>query len=133
MKIFRKLLIKTYYDNNFPNEQNLRKFILKRLLHKIEELYPEAKVFIQSVLPLPEQNEWTVGNVVGINALLKQCCYDHKCYYVNTFVDFLLPNGKCNRRLFVDSVHPTRRAVGLLARRFIGIIHPRTRFDPEVF
>ena len=106
---------------------------LKRLVLKIKDLFPNAKVFIQSVLPQQVQNPWTIKNVLGMNALIKSCCYEQKVYYINSFEDFLLPDGRSNSRLFDGPVHPTRRAMGLIASRFIRIIHPRTSFNPEIF
>ena len=104
---------------------------LKRLVKTTQGLFPEAKLFIQSVLPHQAQNPWTVMNVLAMNALIKSCCYEEKVYYVNSFSDFLLPCGRTNTRLFVDAVHPTHRGTALIASRIIRIIHPRVTFNPE--
>ena len=72
-------------------------------------------------------------NVLAMNALIKTCCYEQKVYYVNSFEDFLLPNGHTNPRLFVDAVHPTLRGTALIARRIIRIIHPGVAFNPESY
>ena len=106
---------------------------LKRLVKTTQGLFPEAKLFIQSVLPHQAQNPWTVMNVLAMNALIKSCCYEEKVYYVNSFSDFLLPGGRTNTRLFVDPVHPTHRGTALIASRIIRIIHPRVTFNPEMY
>ena len=106
---------------------------LHRLLRKVKDLFPDAKIYIQSLLPIQIQDQWTVRNVMGINAMIKQCCYEFRLYYINVFNDFLLPSGFRNNRLFNGPVHPTVRAVGLIAKRFINIIHPRRSFNPEVY
>ena len=107
---------------------------LRRLIQKVYELFPGAKIYFQSLLPFFEVNPWTVSNVLGYNALLKECCYEHKAFYINVFKVFLDNDGNRNNFLFKDSVHPRDKAVGLIARRYIDIIHPVARgFDPERF
>ena len=108
---------------------------LKRLIQTIYELFgPTTKIYFQSLLPFYEQNKWTAGNVLGFNALLKDCCYEFKVFYINVFKDFLDSNGNRNNFLFKHPLHPKDKAMGLIAIKYIHILHPRTHgFDPEVF
>ncbi len=106
---------------------------LKRLIQKTKSLFPGAVVLIQSVLPSQVQNDWTVRNVNGMNRLIRECCHEKEVYFVNFFQDFLLRDGRSNRSLFADQVHPNRSGLALIASRFIRIIHQRAPFDPYAF
>ena len=106
---------------------------LKHLVQTTKSLFPGAAVLIQSVLPQQVQNDWTVKNVRGMNKLLRDCCFEQEVYFVNLFENFLLPNGRWNKQLFADMVHPNRRGIAMIASRFIRIIHSRTPFNPCIY
>ena len=108
---------------------------LKRLIQTVYELFgPTTKIYFQSLLPFYEQNRWTAGNVLGFNTVLKEICYEFKVFYINVFKDFLDSNGNRNNFLFKHPLHPKDKAMGLIAIKYIRILHPRTHgFDPEVF
>ena len=48
---------------------------LTRLIGTVRELFPGSVIYFQSLLPFHVENPWTVKNVLGFNALLKECCF----------------------------------------------------------
>ncbi|MCP4491103.1 MAG: hypothetical protein GY820_27875, partial [Gammaproteobacteria bacterium] len=108
---------------------------LRRLVKSIRDLFGvQCKIYFQSLLPFEAQNRWTVRNVLAFNALLRGCCYDLKCYYINVFSLFVDHKGNRDCSLFRDAVHPLDRYLGRIARRYIEIIHPRAQgFNPEMY
>ncbi len=99
-----------------------------------DTLGQDCKIYFQSLLPFEIQNRWTARNVLAFNALLRGCCCELKCYYINVFSLFLDRRGERDSSMFKDAVHPLHRNLGLIAKRYIDIIHPRAQgFDPEMY
>ena len=115
---------------------------LFRLVDKVKFLFPGAKLWFQSLLPLPLQNSWTVGNVESYNKMLYEVCSDKKVYYLDCFTMFLVPTGYGDfiryEPLFrspnniVINIHPNNRGLALVARKYISLIHGR-RFNPLAY
>ncbi len=111
---------------------------LSLFMKKIKVLAPSAKVFFQSLLPLPTNEDRNVArNVMAMNNLIFGLCAKHKLFYINVLPSFLDRFGNRNPRLFPAynnikkfwDIHPNARGMGVLARHYIYLIHSR-RFNP---
>ena len=101
-------------------------------MSKIKSLAPSAKIFVQSLLPIPANgNPKGEQNVVSMNNLLFSLCSKYKLFYLDVFSSFLSSWGDRNYQLFpkysVESkkwdIHPNARGMGVLARHYIFLIH----------
>ena len=112
---------------------------LKKLFKKLKTLVPVARVYVQSLLPLPfsEKDRFRVRqNVTAFNNILYNCCSYEHIYYMDIFGHFLNEWGSArSRTLFpssISDVHPNSRGMGKLAKFYIHVIHNR-RFNPVGF
>ena len=102
---------------------------MENLVAKIKTFYPEATIYMQSLLPQRVENAFTVSNVLGFNKLLVKLSALNKCYYLDIFDDFLGTNKHPNQNLYRwDGVHLNNKGLSTLARAFISKI--RGRFNP---
>ncbi len=107
-------------------------------MKRVKVLAPTAKIFIQSLLPIPcNGNPKGERNVLSMNKLLYDLCSRYKLFYVNVFSSFLNGFGNRNLSLFPAydkakqswDIHPNARGMGVLARHYIYLIHSK-RFNP---
>ncbi len=100
--------------------------------------FPYAKIYFQSIIPLPHNKcPYVVSNVLKMNNLLFNLCSRFHLYYLDVFGSFLNRWGYRNSDLFpqFDStkelydIHPNKRGMGVLARHYIYLIHSRW-FNP---
>ena len=120
---------------------NHLKMPLKNFFTSIKQLAPHAKIFIQSLLPIPSNgNRFSDRNVLAMNRLLYNMCSKHRLFFIDAFTCFL--NGYSNRninlfpkwdesRKFYD-IHPNLKGMGVLARQYIFLIHSN-RFNPMAY
>ena len=107
---------------------------LFRLVRVIKYCFPSAKIYIQSLIPLPithDNSRLIVRNVLEFNKIIFHVCFHERAFMIDVFKSFLY-RGHCNHFLFpnsVNDIHPNKRGLGVLARRYIDIIHSR-HFDP---
>ncbi len=109
------------------------------LMKCTKELFPDAKVFVQSIPPIhPNGCQYTVGNVLSMNNLLYTKCSRHKLFYLDIFGAFLDVHGYRNNRLFPPfdakkqafDIHPSaKKGMPVLARFYIRLIHSKW-FNP---
>ena len=108
---------------------------LHKLTRFIKQLYPSAKVFFQSLIPLPltyENSAYVIKNVLDFNRLLYDVCKYERVFLLDVFGIFLLRNFR-NLRLFpIGRIYPNKRGIGLLAREYISRIHSK-HFNPLSF
>ena len=111
---------------------------LSEFMKRIKVLAPSAKIFMQSLLPLPANGDSTVvKNVLDMNNLIYNLCARYKLFYLDVLHIFLDCYGSRNLRLFPAfnnvnkswDIHPNARGMGVLARNYIYLIHSR-RFNP---
>ena len=127
-------------DIRYCRERGVRhlKSPLQNFLATIKQLAPEAKIYVQSLLPIPS-NGYRFGerNVVAMNRLIFDMCSKNKVFFIDAFVPFLNAYGNRNLSLFPKwdekkqfyDIHPNSRGMGVLARQYIFLIHLR-RFNP---
>lgn len=109
---------------------------LNRLISKVRLCFPEAEIYLHSILPIINpKNPFNIQNVYELNDLFFNLCQENKVYYLNFFGDFLNSRGGRNHGLFEDEVHPHKQAMGLIARRYIDLLHTRRGkyFDPLIY
>ena len=109
------------------------------LMKTAKKLFPDAKIWIQSIPPVhPNGASHIPRNVMAMNNMLFDCCSRYKLFYLDVFWAFLDRFGNRNDRLFpkYDSakgfydIHPSPRAgMPVLARIYIHIIHSKW-FNP---
>ena len=108
---------------------------LQRLIAKIKYCFPLASIHMHSLLPILAENQFTEMNVLMMNDLIYDICKSEKLYYLDFFTKFL--DEWTNDRLdylFEDAVHPTSRAMGLIAKEYIFILHRNTfKFNPLAY
>lgn len=133
--VVEKLLI-SVGTNNLRNchsgVEHLRKHF-KSLCEKINELFPNSKVYFQSLIPLPCLNryDWNTNrNVMDFNKIIFNECIYRKFYILSAFEHFSVPwNGMTpdirNNRFFVGrNIHPSEKVgLGVLAKLYIRAIH----------
>ena len=104
------------------------------LVRTIKNLFPNCKIHVQSLLPLPvahDNREYIIRNVLDFNKLIYHVCSHEKVFILNVFRNFLF-EGYRNPKLFNKSatdIHPNSRGLGILARAYIDRVHGRY-FDP---
>ena len=107
---------------------------LFRLVRVIKYCFPSTKIYIQSLIPLPithDNSRLIVRNVLEFNKIIFHVCFHERAFMIDVFKSFLY-RGYRNPFLFpnsVNDIHPNKRGLGVLARRYIDIIHSR-HFDP---
>ena len=120
----------------FDNGVKHLKPALNKLMKTTKRLFPSAKIFVQSLIPLPLRNSYTSSNVLSFNTLLYDMCVKNRIFYVNVFHSFLDSKG-CKRNPYLfpteeSNCHPNPRGMGVLAKIYIFLIHSR-RFNPLIF
>ena len=84
-------------------------------------------------IPLPvthDERSHVVENVLNFNKMIYHVCVHERVYMIDIFRTFLF-RGYRHHMLFpnnVNDIHPNRRGLGVLARKYIDIIHSR-HFD----
>ena len=107
------------------------------LIKCAKQLFPVAKIFVQSVLPLPVTRLSVARNVNGMNWLLYNTCSKFHVLFLNVFYDFVTSQGFRNLMYFNGPIrpggypdcHPNARGMGILAHHYIYLIHTK-RFNP---
>ena len=106
---------------------------LQRLIAKIKGCFPLARIHLQSLLPILAENQFTEMNVLMMNDLIYDICKSEKLYYMDFFTKFVDRwTGDRLNYLFEDAVHPTRKAMGIIAKEYIFILH-RSSFNPLAY
>ena len=111
------------------------------LLYMVEQvklLYPDAVVWLQSLIPLPWQHPHSVQNVQEFNSVIYEVCTHLNVFFLNVFADFLTFHPRYglyyrNESLFLSgkNIHLNGRGMGRLARRYLNVIH--SSFNPLAF
>ena len=110
---------------------------LFRLTRFIKDMFPHAKLFFQSLIPLPityENAPYIARNILWFNDMLYKVCKHERVFLFDVFRLFLLGRYR-NPQLFplgFHDIHPNKRGLGLLAREYIMRIHCK-HFDPLSF
>ena len=109
---------------------------LVQLSQKISVLFPDAKVWFQSLIPLPLQHEHSVDNVEQFNGLLYEVCTFTKAYFNDVFEKFLEYDYYSDSFYRKDSlfircpnIHLNKRGLVILAKHYLKLIHSN-RFNP---
>ena len=107
---------------------------LFKLTRYIKDVFPGAKIFYQSLIPLPithENSSYIARNLLQFNRILFEVCKHERVFLFDVFGIFL-QGIYGNPRLFSENIrdiHPNKRGLGLLAREYIKRIHCR-HFNP---
>ena len=99
---------------------------LIRLLKTTKLLFPVAKIYCQSLIPLPAWNKAIISNVWNMNNLIYNVCQTMHTYYVNIFHPLLDMFGRRNSFYFPESphnIHPTAKGMSVIAKVYIYLIH----------
>ena len=111
---------------------------LCEFIKSMKHLCPNAKIFIQSLLPIPTNgNPYLSKNVLRMNNCLFNLCSRYKIFYLDVFGSFLNRFGSTDVRLFpgydanrgLFDIHPNPKGMGVLARQYIHLIHSKW-FNP---
>ena len=105
---------------------------LRRLINKVKLCFPTAIVHIHSLLPIAPVNRYTVRNVLQMNDIIYSLCKQEEIFHFDFFKNFVDEWGERRDDLFWDCVHPTPRAMGILARRYIRVLH-KSSFNPHAY
>ena len=131
-------------DIRHIKEVNVLEEPLEDLLESMKNIYPQAEIYVQSLLPIRLSKGYSVGNLeivdkcYSFNRILFKLCKKYSVFYVNLFKQFLTP-GKPGTRdirddLYVDEVHLNKRGVSVIASRFTYIINKHSLlFHPTRF
>ena len=124
-------------------DPNLLRGPLKQLCEKISYLFPHARVWFQSLLPLPllsNKDSNTNERVRSLNKIIFNECVFRRFYYIDAFYPFTKFSRRWNEpfarfdKLFeVRGIHPNpERGMGVLARFYLRALHSNF-FNPRVF
>ena len=109
---------------------------LCEFIKTMKKLCPNAKIWVQSLLPIPINGLMHIGrNVIAMNNMLFNLCSRYKIFYLDVFGSFLNRFGGTDLGLFPEKVgdridiHPNPKGMGLLARHYKYLIHSK-RFNP---
>ena len=114
---------------------------LSNFMKTMKQLIPNARIFMQSLLPIPSNgNLKTEVNVLAMNKLIFDLCSRFKIFYLDVFTSFLNKFENRNLNLFpvFDSIkklwdiHPNSKGMGVLASHYIFILHSKW-FNPMGF
>lgn len=105
---------------------------LQKLIQKVKLYFPSAIVHIHSLLPIAPANQYTVRNVLDMNKIIFVLCKQEKIFHMNFFERFVDEWGERRGDLFRDNVHPTPRAMGIIAWKYIKVLH-RNSFNPHAY
>ena len=103
---------------------------LFNLVRTIKNFFPTAKLYMQSLLTLPvthDSRSHVVENLLNFNKMIYHVCVHERVYMIDILRTFLF-RGYRHHMLFpnnVNDIHPNRRGLGVLARKYIDIIHSR--------
>ena len=141
--IVEKLLL-SVGTNNMRNCYNGVEHLrghFKALCEKINILFPNSKVYFQSLIPLPCKNrfDWISNrNIIDFNKIVMNECTYRKFHILGAFSLFSIPwNGSTpdirNDRFFVgNDIHPSQKlGMGVLAKLYLRAIHSKY-FNPFV-
>ena len=115
----------------------------KALCHTIRELYPNSRIYFQSLLPLPLKglNDWDTNKMVmDFNRMIWNECTYRRFHFIDAFFPFIKFNRKHNEpyrrfdNFFEDrGIHPSPdKGMGVLARKYIRALHSNY-FNPLVY
>ena len=116
---------------------------LKQLCGKIGLLFPNCKVYVQSLLPLPLQNDndrLTNKRILDFNRILYNECVFRRFFFMDVFYPFTKfkrafnePIKRFDPLFESNGIHPNaQKGMGVLARFYIRAIHSRY-FNPYVY
>ncbi|NQZ52154.1 MAG: alpha-ketoglutarate-dependent dioxygenase AlkB [Moritella sp.] len=106
---------------------------LKSLAERLKTCFPNAKIWFQSLLPLPINNSFIKNSVQEFNKLLFETCQNEKIFFHDVFNRFLGPDNHRNFYLFEKSnCHLNSVGIGRLAKTYIDLIH-KNHFNPRIF
>ena len=128
---------------NCNNGVNHLRGPFKQFCQKVVDLFPDSKVYFQTLLPLPcnGDNDWkTNSKVIRFNQIIFNECIFRRFYIIDAFGSFMLPTRSRwsphirNDRLFSGSdIHPSvKKGNGVLAKLYIRVIHSKF-FNPSVY
>ena len=111
---------------------------LADFMKSMRRLVPNARIFMQSLLPIPGNgNIKTEMNVLAMNKLIFDLCSRFSIFYLDVFSSFLNKFRNRNLNLFPPydriknlwDIHPNSKGMGVLARQYIFLIHSKW-FNP---
>ena len=114
---------------------------LKKLCYTLENLLPRAKIFFQSLIPLPLKYHYdfnTPRNIHSFNNILFNTCIYKRFYYLDVFHSFLQPKSWDHPQLREEAffkpndIHPNSVGLGLLARHYNYALTSKF-FNPLVY
>ena len=116
---------------------------VKQLFGKIGHLFPNCKVYVQSLLPLPLQNDndkFTNKRVLDFNRILFNECVFRRFFFMDVFYPFTKfkrarsePVKRFDPLFENNGIHPNpQKGMGVLARIYIRAIHSKY-FNPHIY
>ena len=116
---------------------------VKQLFGKIGLLFPRCKVYVQSLLPLPLQDDndkLTNKRVMDFNRILFNECVFRRFFFMDVFYPFTKfkralsePFKRFDPLFESNGIHPNpQKGMGVLARFYIRAIHSRY-FNPYIY
>ena len=115
----------------------------KELCNTISDLFPNSKIYFQSLLPLPlkHKRDWYTNDVViDFNRVIyNECVYRH-FYYIDVFWSFTKYYRKWDEHITrfdnlfePNGIHPNpEKGTGVLARKYMRALHSK-HFNPLIF
>ena len=107
-------------------------FPVRNLVQKVKTLFPLARIYIQSLIPIRYHqnnpgNLKIVENVLEFNKLLLKAAAEENCFFFNMFDKFLDPTPARVPipHYYRDAVHLSSAGLSILARSYIEIIRGR--------
>ena len=108
---------------------------LRSLVERIKLCFPNARIWFQSLLPLPISNPYVIGNVENFNQLLFETCSKFGVFLHDVFTEFLGVDYHRDKYFFeksINNVHLNSFGLGKLAKKYINLIH-RRKFNPLIY
>ena len=134
--------------NDLRNENVTRDVLkgqFKHLCTNIKRIYPNSRVFFQSLLPLPlkHQSDWSTNRrVIDLNNIIFRECSYRNFYFIDVFFSFCKyskkhnePISRFDRNFEENGIHPNSGiGMGILARNYIFALHKfGKQFHPCIF
>ena len=122
--------VKYFNSHKYDIHKRFRSPIIN-LVKSLKQMYPNAQIIFQTVLPIQIKYVYTAESVHTFNTLLLNVCEQFGCIYFDCFSQFLDVEGwDYNRNLYRDNIHLNDNGLKLLCRALKFVIH-RNIFNPH--
>lgn len=86
---------------------------IKKIIKNIKSNRPNAKIYLQSILPVNRELEYHAAEeryndeILEVNSAMKKYCEENKVTYINLYDNFIDDEGNFDKNYTRDGLHPS--------------------------